>query len=117
MTRSALSGAPETLPPDSRAGTVMSELGGDSGAAALYLPASWDGCEIEIRRSGAEWRGEHVAVRPRHVAKGTVYVAFFASLTAGSYEVRRRGEVPPIAELVISPATVTQVRLLAPCDS
>ena len=78
----------------SEMGSVVLDIGGDRGAAIVQTPPSFEGLEIEIRRSGAAWDGTHVAVRPRRVPAGVVYAALFPELRQGDYEVRLRGGVP-----------------------
>ena len=76
----------------SHPGGVMADIGGDVGAAILYVPDTLAGLEIEIRPVGRQWDGTHTAVRERHVNDAVVWAAFFGSLRAGSYELRVRGD-------------------------
>jgi hypothetical protein len=103
--------ATETLPPPSGAGSVVLEIGGDIGAAAVYVPASLADLEIEIRVAGEQWTGRHVAVRERRLPDGAVWAALFPSLAHGSYEVRVRehGDAGPAQELVVAGGRVTTV--------
>ena len=80
-------------PEPSRSGTVVLDIGGDVGAAAIYVPASLAGEEIEIRAVGAAWDGTHVEVRERQLPDSTVWAALFPALTHGEYEIRLRGHV------------------------
>src|SRR5260221_11471184 len=80
-----------TLGPSAPA-SVMTDIGGDRGAAVLYVPEQLAGWEIEIRPVGASWDGTHTAVRERHVGPSVIWAAFFGSLAAGCYEVRVKGE-------------------------
>jgi hypothetical protein len=72
--------------------SVMTDIGGDRGAAVLYVPAELAGLEIEIRPVGACWDGTHTAVRERHVGSSVIWAAFFDSLVEGPYEVRVKGD-------------------------
>jgi hypothetical protein len=83
---------PEVLPEASGPGTVVLDIGGDIGAAAVEVPETLAGHEIEIRRDGAHWSGEHVAVRERPLGTGKVWVALFPSLRAGRYDVRIKAD-------------------------
>jgi hypothetical protein len=82
----------EVPPGPSHAGSVMADIGGDVGAAILYVPEDLAGLEIEIRRVGHAWDGTHTAVRERHVKDTIIWAAFFGSLLFGSYEARVRGD-------------------------
>jgi hypothetical protein len=89
----AAGAATESLPEPSGPGTVVLDIGGDVGAAAVYVPATLAGVEIEIRRDGEPWEGRHVAVRERRLPDTTVWAALFPTLVSGDHEVRvRHGE-------------------------
>jgi hypothetical protein len=72
--------------------SVMTDIGGDQGAAVLYVPEELAGLEIEIRPAGALWDGTHTAVRKRELGASVIWAAFFGSLAAGRYEVRVKGD-------------------------
>jgi hypothetical protein len=72
--------------------SVMADVGGDVGAAVLYVPGTLAGLEIEIRPVGSPWNGAHTAVRERRLGDSVIWAAFFGSLAAGRYEVRVRGD-------------------------
>lgn len=99
----------ETLPERSGVGSVVLDIGGEVGAAAIYVPASLAGLEIEIRGIDEPWRGTHVAVRERTLPDRTVWAALFPSLPEGSYEirVRERGASGPTAPVKIVGGRVT----------
>ncbi|MBV9485399.1 MAG: hypothetical protein JO246_05025 [Frankiaceae bacterium] len=82
----------EILPEASGPGSVVLDIGGDIGAAAVQVPIDLDGSELEIRRVGEEWAGVHVAVRERPVGAESIYAALFPELVAGDYEVRVKGD-------------------------
>jgi hypothetical protein len=86
--------ATEVMPDPSGVGSVILDIGGDIGAAAVFVPASLAGLEIEIRRDGEPWEGRHVAVRERQLPDAAVWAALFPSLEAGDYEIRVRHADP-----------------------
>ncbi len=88
--------------------TVMTDIGGDRGAAVLYVPEELVGREIEIRPVGAPWDGTHTGVRKRHVGTSAIWAAFFASLAAGRYEVRVRGDRARSLELRVEGGHVAE---------
>ena len=81
----------EQLPEASGPGSVLLDIGGEVGAAAVHVPASLAGAELEIRPVGEPWSGAHVAVRERLLPAASVWVAMFPALASGRYEVRVRG--------------------------
>jgi hypothetical protein len=99
----------ETLPEPSGVGSVVLEIGGEVGAAAIYVPASLAGDEIEIRPIDEPWRGTHVAVRERLLPDRTVWAALFPALHEGQYEIRVREADPagPTASVAVTGGQVT----------
>jgi hypothetical protein len=93
----------------SHPGGVMADIGGDVGAAILYVPETLAGLEIEIRPAGHEWDGTHTAVRERHVNDGVIWAAFFGSLRAGGYELRVRGDASRSMTLVVVGGHVSEL--------
>jgi hypothetical protein len=104
----------ETMPEASASGSVLLDIGGDVGAAAIYVPASLANLEIEIRAVGDEWAGIHVAVRERLLPDGAVWAALFPSLTAGDYDIRVREHAPdgPTGSLSVAGGRVASVHWL-----
>ena len=100
----------ETRHGPSEAGSVVSDIGGDVGAAILHVPAALAGLEIEIRAAGAEWDGTHTGVRERHVNGAVIWAAFFGSLRAGNYEVRVRGDESRTLGLDVSGGRITEAK-------
>jgi hypothetical protein len=98
-----------TLEP-SQAGSVLADIGGDVGAAILHVPAAFARFEIEIRAVGTQWDGTHTGVRERHVGDKVIWAAFFGSLRAGHYELRRRGDPSRCVEVEIVGGEVTEAR-------
>jgi hypothetical protein len=89
--------------------SVVSDIGGDIGAAAVYVPETLTGLEIEIRAVGAHWDGTHTAIRGRPIRGSVVYAGFFGSLPAGRYELRLKGDSSREVELVVRGGEVTEV--------
>ncbi|HEX3908183.1 MAG TPA: hypothetical protein VHW92_09670 [Mycobacteriales bacterium] len=107
----AAGAATETLPEPSGPGTVVLDIGGDVGAAAVYVPATLAGVEIEIRRDGEAWEGRHVAVRERQLPDAAVWAALFPTLDSGDYEIRVRHGDPaaPSTRFTVAGGRVTTV--------
>lgn len=100
---------PEASHGPSGVASVVSDIGGDIGAVAVYVPASLAGFEIEIRRVGRAWDGTHTAVRARPVGSSVVYAGFFGSLPAGRYQLRLKGDSGREVELVVRGGEVAEV--------
>jgi hypothetical protein len=66
-------------------GTVVLDLGGDTGALIIYTGRDLHGREIEISREDAP--RTHAAVRERRVRDGTFHSALYPDLPAGLYTV------------------------------
>ena len=77
----------------------------------MRTPGSLLGSEIEIRRQGDAWEGQHTAVRERQLPDGAVYAALFGALTAGPYDVRVRHGDPggPVAVVAVEGGRVVEV--------
>ena len=76
------------------AGTVMLDLGADTGALVLYTPADLLGAEIEISPLGPGAPRTHAAVRARPVPGGTRYAVVYEGLAAGDYTLWRNHDTP-----------------------
>jgi hypothetical protein len=98
------------LPGPSEAGSVLTDIGGDVGAAVVYTPVTMAGLEIEIRAVGDDWDGTHTAVRERHVNQHVIWAGFFGSLPAGSYQLRVRGSDTPVVTIEVVGGRVTETR-------
>jgi hypothetical protein len=91
-------------------GTVIMELGADTGALILHTPAGLDGAEIEISRHGDPLgRRTHSQVRQRHVASVTEYAAVYSSLLAGEYTIWRDDD-RPAGTVTIAGGQITNCR-------
>ena len=76
-------------------GTVVMELGAETGALVLYTPAGLNGREIEISRGrGPGTPRTHSQVRPRHMATATRYAAVYPILPAGQYTIWSDEQTP-----------------------
>jgi hypothetical protein len=93
----------------SGAGTVVLNLGADTGALVLFTPADLDGAEIEISRSGERRTHSQVRRRDTHTATSSVvpvWAAVYPDLAAGDYTIwRADGTVA--ATVTITGAIVT----------
>ncbi|MEU5907646.1 phospholipase [Micromonospora sp. NPDC047527] len=69
----------------SETGSVVLDLGGDTGALIIYTGRDLHGREIEISRDGE--RRVHSAVRERRVRDGSFHSAVYPDLDAGIYTV------------------------------
>ncbi|MFC4020486.1 phospholipase [Micromonospora sp. GCM10011542] len=76
----------------SETGSVVLDLGGDTGALIIYTGRELHGREIEISREGA--RRTHSAVRERRVRDGSFHSAVYPDLPAGVYTVWWDDETP-----------------------
>jgi hypothetical protein len=72
------------LPTDLTTGSVLLDIGGDSGALLIHTGADLVGEEIEVERVDDGQR-THVAVLTRRVGALVTHAAVFASLRAGDY--------------------------------
>ena len=88
------------------AGTVLLDLGAETGALVLYTPEDLAGAEIEISPETPGAVRTHAAVRARPAPSGTRYAAVYEGLTAGGYTIwRDRGT--PVGHVTITGGKVT----------
>ena len=83
------------------AGTVLLDLGADTGALVLYTPADLLGAEIEISPGTPGAPRTHAAVRARPGPNGTRYAAVYEGLTEGSYTLWADHDTPAAQVTVI----------------
>ena len=76
------------------AGTVMLDLGADTGSLVLYTPADLLGAEIEISPDTPGAPRTHAAVRARPGPGGTRYAVVYDGLAAGDYRLWRDDGTP-----------------------
>jgi hypothetical protein len=81
----------EPILPPSGEGTVVLDIGGDTGAAVIYTDSALSGSEIEIKPQGQSWKGVHTGVRQRDLPGEVCFAAVFGSIPAGSYDLRVKG--------------------------
>lgn len=76
------------------AGTVLLDLGRETGALVLYAPERLAGAEIEISPDTPGAVRTHAAVRARPVPSGTRFAAVYEGLAAGGYTIWRDHDIP-----------------------
>jgi quercetin dioxygenase-like cupin family protein len=91
------------------AGTVLLDLGGDTGALVLYTPADLTGAEIEISPDAPGAVRTHAAVRARPGPSGTRYAVVYDGLAAGRYTIWRDHDTP-VATVTVTGGQVTSHR-------
>jgi len=100
----------ETIPAPSGTGTVLLDIGADTGALILHAPAELNGVEIEISPNGAAGAPRtHSRVRERRVGTGVRYAAVYPAVPSGTYTVWR-DSVTPAATVTIAGGSVTSCR-------
>jgi len=80
------------LPAPSREGSVVLDIGADTGALVIHTGPEHDGLEIEVSPIGDDAHRTHAAVRPRHLPGRTVHCVLITPLEAGEYTVWRTGD-------------------------
>lgn len=78
-------------------GSVVLDIGGDTGALIIYTGRDCHGQEIEISPAGpdaADAKRTHAAVRERVVQDGVFYSAVITDLRAGPYTVWWDADTP-----------------------
>ena len=99
----------ERVLPPSGEGTVVLDIGGECGAAVIYVPAHLDGAEIEIRPVGEPWNGTHTGIRRRDLRDGACFAAVFEAVTFGDYQLRLRGrETGAVVDLSVAGGRITE---------
>jgi hypothetical protein len=97
----------ETIQAPSGTGTVVLDIGDDTGALILYTPAGLNGREIEISPDGApDAARTHSRVRERRTGGGVRYAAVYPGVPAGSYTIWRAAGAPA-ATVTITGGTIT----------
>lgn len=97
---------------DAGQGPVLLDIGGPIGALIVHTDASLRGAEIEIEpvEHRDNWiPGRHVAVHPRPTTKGFRYIAVFADLHEGDYQLHLRPDGPTHAPATIHGGRVTEI--------
>ncbi len=78
----------ETVPEPARDALLL-DIGGHTGALAIYAGAERDGTEIEVSPDRDDQARTHNVVRARQAGRSTRYAAVFPALPAGYYAVWR----------------------------
>jgi hypothetical protein len=90
-------------------GSVVLDIGGDTGAVVIHCAASLDGAEIEIRPVGSKWDGTHTAVRQRDLRDRTCFAAVFGAVAGGRSELRiRGGDAEPQLEVLVVGGAISE---------
>ncbi len=85
----------ETIPPPSGIGTVLLDIGADTGALILHTPVELDGLEIEISPDGVPGAARtHSRVRERRIGSAVWHAAVYPAVRAGRYTVWRDAVTP-----------------------
>jgi hypothetical protein len=90
-------------------GTVVLDIGGDTGALIIHTGPECYGWEIEISPAGAREGSsrQHAAVRERHLPGRVVYSVVYDGLPAGEYDIWRDATTPA-GRVTVRGATVTE---------
>jgi hypothetical protein len=100
----------ETIPAPSGIGTVLLDIGADTGALILHTPAELNGVEIEISPNGAaDAPRTHSRVRERRIGAAVRHAAVYPGVPAGSYTIWRDAATPA-AIVTITGGSVTSCR-------
>jgi len=100
----------ETIPAPSGIGTVLLDIGADTGALILHAPAELNGVEIEISPDGVRNAARtHSRVRERRVGSAVGHAAVYPAVPAGSYTIWRDA-ASPAATVTITGGSVTSSR-------
>jgi len=98
---------PEFVLSPSHAGSVVLDIGGDTGALILHAPAEMLGREIDVTPAGApDAHGTHSLVRERQVSGTTTYAAVYPELPVGDYIIWRN-RANPVGTVTITGGQVT----------
>ena len=88
------------------AGTVVLEIGAETGALVLRVPADLAGREIEISPDREPAQRRHACVRERHGDRGIGHAAVYDRLPPGTYTIWRN-RVTPAATVTVVGGQVT----------
>lgn len=103
--------AHEAAPPTLE--NLLLDIGGGTGALAIYATESLVGREVEISPEREPTRRTHNIVRPRQTPSAIRYAAVFPALPAGDYVVWHDASTPA-GTITIGGGQVTQFRLPDP---
>jgi hypothetical protein len=92
----------------SHAGSVVLDIGGDTGALILHTPAEMLGREIDVTPASAPGsHGTHSLVRERQVSGTTSYAAVYPALPVGDYIIWH-DRATPVGTVTIAGGQVTR---------
>jgi hypothetical protein len=95
-----------SVPPDLTTGSVVLDIGGETGALVIHTDAQRLGEEIEVTCvDNGGWR-THVAVLKRRIPRGTAYAAVFSALREGDYRILGAAAPPAACARVIGGGVV-----------
>jgi hypothetical protein len=94
-------------------GSVILDIGGETGAVMLVTTPDWNGREIDLEPLDLDVAPVHSSVRERHGAGVTTYAAVYPQLAAGRYLVEGSDQVVSVAggrvsEVVFEPRASTE---------
>ena len=98
----------ETMTGPSRQGTVVLDIGGDTGALVIYAPAAMNGQEIEVSPCRPAAGRTHALVRERRAGDGC-HAAVYPALPAGDYTIWR-DRLTPAGTVAIGGGQITCYR-------
>lgn len=75
-------------------GSVVLDIGEDTGAVIIHTGPEHDGLEIEVSPVHDPAHRTHAAVRPRHLTDRVIHCLLIAQLEAGEYTVWRDASTP-----------------------
>jgi len=89
-------------------GTVILDIGGETGAVMLVTTSAWDGREIELEPLHLDVAPVHSAVRERYGSGETTFAAVYPQLRTGRYLVEGSQQVVSVtggrvSEVVFAP--------------
>ena len=96
--------------PEPARDALLLDIGGHTGALAIYAGADRDGTEIEVSPDRDDQARTHNVVRARQAGRVTHYAAVFPALPAGEYAVWRDADTRA-GTVAIHGGHVTEFRL------
>jgi hypothetical protein len=100
--------------PEPARDALLLDIGGDTGALAIYTSAERDRTEIEVSPAGDDHARTHNVVRSRQTGSATRHAAVFPALPAGDYAVWSDA-VTQAGTVTIHGGHVTEFRLRLAC--
>jgi hypothetical protein len=98
-------------PAPSTEGSVVLDIGQDTGALVIRTGPEQDGLEIEVSPVGEPRQRTHAAVRPRHLPGRTLYCVVITPLQAGEYTIwRQKGQDQVESVVTVTGGSVSEYR-------